>query len=317
MARLRGSPGAALCAFVLGFAIATCLPSESRADDAVAGPAVSGVNAKISGEGGLYDDQDSGLAQGSLTLPLGQRFGLQFDGALGTIDGETMGGGGVHLFTRDPSFYLFGIFASHHSWNSIEISRLAAEVELYRGRTTFSGVLGWEDVNVPGVMNGLRVVNTDDDHFFTELDFSVYPGDNLRLSAGYHYESEASLGVAEVEYMLRWARLPMSLFAMGYFGDEQHDRVTGGARFYFGGDRGKTLIRRHREDDPVSYTPVFPDIQTVTTSSGSATICPARGNFLGADFPGCLCPQGSERPGLPPFTAGNLANCNMTPVIPE
>ncbi|MGC1778405.1 MAG: hypothetical protein WBB34_10695 [Xanthobacteraceae bacterium] len=50
-------------------------------------------------------------------------------------------------------------------------------------------------------------------------------------------------------------RLPLGggmmagLFAEGYVGAHSDNGVWGGARFYFG-RKDKTLIRRHREDDP-------------------------------------------------------------------
>ncbi len=70
-------------------AVAAPLASAVGADDHTDGPAVSGFNTKFSAEGGEYDDEGAGLAQGSLTTPLGHAFGFQLDGALGTIDGET------------------------------------------------------------------------------------------------------------------------------------------------------------------------------------------------------------------------------------
>lgn len=274
-------------------ALAAPLPLPAHAADPIGGPAVSAINGKISGEGGLYDDQGAGLVQGSLTIPLGHRLGFQADGALGTLDDETLGGGAAHLFARDPSRYLFGVYASYHTWDSIDIWRLGAETELYFGRMTLSGILGWESIDVPATKRGLTVLNRDDDHFFTELDLSYYPKDNLRLSIGYHYESEESLGVAELEFMPRW-HMPASLFATGNFGDDDHTRITGGIRFYLHADRSKSLIRRHREDDPKTYTPIFPNIVT-TAPAGAA---PAAPNFCPVNTPlpetdTCACPPGS------------------------
>jgi len=278
--------------------LAVPLPLVVYADEHGSGPAVSGFNTKFSAEGGILEDQGGGLVQGSLTTPLGHAFGFQLDGALGTIDGDTMGGAGMHLFTRDPSSYLFGVYGSYHTWDSIDVSRIAAEAELYRGRITLSGVAGWESIDVPGTKGGLAVVNKDDDHVFTELDLSFYPKDNMRLTAGYHYENEKSLGVAEFEYLPQWKGMPMSIFATGNFGDNDHTRVTGGIRFYFGADRNKSLIRRHREDDPGSYTPVFPDLKTETeteteTAAATTNFCP-----IGVTQPAgtnCTCPQDTER----------------------
>ena len=171
-----------------------------------------------------------------------------------------------------------------------------------------AALAGWEDVNVPGTKGGLRVINRDDDRFFAEVDLSYYPSDNLRLSVGYNYENEASLGAAAFEYMPRWTGLPMSVFGTGNFGDDDHTRVTGGLKVYLAADCNKSLIRRHREDDPRSYNPVFPKIKTAAPAQplpqGEETnFCPATGIFPKNDFPGCICPPDSQLAGQPPADA--------------
>jgi hypothetical protein len=47
---------------------------------------------------------------------------------------------------------------------------------------------------------------------------------------------------------------PMSLFATSVFGADGFAQAFGGVRFY-GGDKDKSLIRRHREDDPGNELP--------------------------------------------------------------
>lgn len=64
--------------------------------------------------------------------------------------------------------------------------------------------------------------------------------------------------MAQFEYVLQWSSLPeASLFATGYF----DTRITGGLRIYFGPELDKSRIRRHREDDPKTYDPVFPKLE--------------------------------------------------------
>ena len=133
------------------------------------GPAVSGPNGKVSVEGGSYDDDAAGIALGSFAVPLAHSFGLQFDGAVGTIDDELLGGGGVHLFTRDPSSYLLGIYGSYHTWDDINIWRTAAEAELYLGRFSLSGLGGYESVEVPSYSGGLFVLTPDSDSSATSI----------------------------------------------------------------------------------------------------------------------------------------------------
>lgn len=260
------------------------------------GPAVSDPNGKLSVEGGQYDDNQSYLALGSYTLPLGHSFGLQADGALGRIDQDTMGGGGLHLFTRDPSSYLLGVYGSYHTWNSIDIWRTAAEFQLYVHQFSLDGLAGYEGVEVPTTAGALSVLNTDDNHIFGQVDFAYYPIEDLRLYVGYRYVDETSLGGAGVEYLLRTSGSPISLFAKSDFGDDQFNRVTGGLKIYFGRDPGKSLIKRHRTEDPENYTPKFPALNTAvplcTVNSGQVVVSPANGQ--------CICPPGTFQAGSPP-----------------
>lgn len=226
------------------------------------GPAVSGPNGKISLEGGNYDDAEAGLALGSYTVPLGQSFGLQFDGAVGRIDDEWMTGGGVHLFTRDTEQYLLGAYASFHEWDGIKIFRAAAEAELYVNRFSFTALGGYENVDTPALSSGLQVVNTNDDRFFGHFDLAYYLTDDFKVYGGYRYLDETSLGAAGAEYLLRGVGSPISIFAKARFGDSDHTRITGGLRIYFGSDSSKSLMSRHRTEDPQNYTPVFPEIET-------------------------------------------------------
>jgi hypothetical protein len=46
----------------------------------------------------------------------------------------------------------------------------------------------------------------------------------------------------------------MSLFVEAQFGENDYATVFGGVKFYFGSDN-KSLMRRHREDDPRNQIP--------------------------------------------------------------
>ena len=223
-------------------------------------PAVSGGNAKISAEGGLFEDEAAGLVQGSFTVPLGRDFGVQFDGVGGAVDDEFLRGGAVHLFTRNPASYLLGAYGSFHTWNSIDVWRLAAEAELYVNRFTFTGLAGYERISAPDRLNGQALINEDDGHFFTHVDLAFYPTDDLKLYAGYRYAAESHIGAAGAEYLLRGLGTPVSLFVDGRFGEDDHTQVTGGLRIYLGSSgSSKSLIQRHRTEDPQSYLPAFPE----------------------------------------------------------
>jgi hypothetical protein len=171
-------------------AVSLLAPALAFADGTA--PAVSDVNAKVSVEGGQYDGEQSALSLGSLTVPLGHSFGLQADGAIGRIDEGTMGGGGLHLFARDPSRYLVGFYGSYHTWESIDIARAAVELQLYAGRFALDGLAGYESVAVPDTIGGLTVTDPHDDHLFGQLDLAYYALDDLRLYGGYRYVNETS-----------------------------------------------------------------------------------------------------------------------------
>lgn len=269
-------------------------------------PAVSGPNGKVSVEGGSFDDESAGVALGSFAMPLGHSFGLQADGALGSIDDEILGGGGLHLFTRDPSSYLLGAYGSYHTWDSIDIWRLAAEAELYLGRFTLDGLAGYESVNLPSEADGLLVLTPDDDHFFGQADVAYYITDDFKVYGGYRYMNETSFGAAGAEYLIRGHDVPLSLFARGDFGDEEYTSITGGLKVYLSGDPQKSLIDRHRRDDPDIYMPVFPtklatkDKLPQCTLAGSSTWkvqSPTNGQ--------CICPPGSQLAGQRPVPGPN------------
>ena len=76
-------------------------------------PAVSGINGNISIEGGALDKDGFGALSGSVSLPIGQRFGLQLDGSVGLLDDEFYGSAGGHLFWRDPAYAFLGIYGSY------------------------------------------------------------------------------------------------------------------------------------------------------------------------------------------------------------
>lgn len=259
------------------------------------GPAVSAPNGKISIEGGEYDDEGAGLALGSYTIPLGHSFGLQLDGAVGKIDDDWMNGGGVHLFTRDPEQYLLGVYTSFHEWNDIKIFRVAAEAELYMNRFSFTGLAGYEDVDVPTISSGLQVLNRDDEHFFGHFDLAYYLTDDLKVYGGYRYLSEISLGAAGFEYLVRGVGAPISVFAKSRFGDSDHTRITGGVKIYFGADPSKSLISRHRTEDPLNFTPIFPKLRTIAGTTGLPVCSQSNEDEVLTVFPAgsCTCPDGT------------------------
>ena len=85
------------------------------------------------------------------------------------------------------------------------------------------------------------------------MQLAYYPIDNLKLSVGHGYVLGTHAALFGVEYGISTGGGTMAAFyARGSVNEHGDAAVLAGLRAYFG-KRDKTLIRRHREDDPVSY----------------------------------------------------------------
>tara|TARA_R110002124_G_scaffold281740_1_gene456365 strand:- start:4380 stop:5240 length:861 start_codon:yes stop_codon:yes gene_type:complete len=211
-------------------------------------PAVSGINGKIAFEGGMFDEEEFGVAAGSLSLPIGTRFGFQIDGMAGMRDEEFVGGGGGHLFWRNPDYGLLGVYGSYTQRDDFDgsVSRVGVEGEYYWSNWTAKALVGWEFLEA----DTDTIVLESDDNFFAFSDISYYAADNLQLSVGHRYTNERNALALGVEYQLDQQVLAsgVALFAEGRIGEDDYQAAWGGVRFYLGDS--KSLIRRHREDDP-------------------------------------------------------------------
>ncbi len=207
-------------------------------------PAVSGINGKLELDIGAISDPSDTVFRlgGSLSLPLGERFGLQGDFAVQSIGGDLMGGGALHAFMRDPSFYLIGITAGIVAAEGVSLSAIGPEAELYLDRISLEGWAGFAALSYEDSML------TDDDGFFAIGDIAFYATDNWRLSLGAaSILGEGSLRLA-TEYQFGDFGLPLSGVGELRF-SEDSTSIRVGLKGYFG-DPGKSLIDRHRQDDP-------------------------------------------------------------------
>lgn len=202
-------------------------------------PAVSQFNAKIAAFGGNVDNVSAWGLAGAISVPLGQRFGLQVDTLAGAGGGANFWGAGGHLFWRDPSKGLLGAYGSWVDWSPLgaTVSKVGIEGELYANRLSLEGVLAYQG----GSFNGIAGSATA----------AFYPADNLRLAGSYRYlQGVGSIGGVSLEFSPRLNGRPsaLALFASGDWGQSGFQTVLGGVKFYAGPQ--KDLIRRHREDDP-------------------------------------------------------------------
>ena len=276
-------------ALSIGLLLHAIAPSTTQAADSL--PAVSGLNGKLSAQGGLYSDETTALILGSLSVPIAQQLGFQLDGAIAPLDGDAMRGGAGHLFYRNPNTFLIGAYGSFHRWRQIDIWRLALETELYLDRFSVEALVGVESIShrlkfsapAGGPGGPITLERVDDEHVFAIADLAYYFQDNLRVSVGYRYVSEESLGAAGVEYLIGSSDgTPVSLFAEGQFGKRRYNRAMAGVRVFFGGSTGKSLMRRHREDDPRNRVPDF---------FAMADVCPTGRALVGNQ---CILPEIDE-----------------------
>jgi hypothetical protein len=234
----------------------------ARASD----PAVSTLNGKLSTEAGVTggDGGSSGLGivSGSLTTPLGHTFGLQIDGNAATAFNAFAGGGTAHLFWRDPAIGLFGPVATVEGGNGVRFGWYGAEAELYAGVFTFGAWGGYHNA----VDDGLGLAASSG-YYGGSLTF--YPIPDLALSAGAGSEFGRASGRGTLEFQPDLtARRNVAFFVTGEVTQPSGYTVTAGVRLYFGPD--KSLIRRHREDDP-SFAVLPPEINSALMYSGAGS----------------------------------------------
>jgi hypothetical protein len=134
-------------------------------------PAVDGLNGKLS-FGGLYNDLKGAgsdtffYSDGSVSIPIDERFGAQIDGAIAANGKVTSGGAGVHVFWRDPSMGLAGGYGEvvSTSGSGPSVYRYGAEAEVYFDRFSVEAFAGVQDAsNIKPVFTG-------------DLTLAFYPG---------------------------------------------------------------------------------------------------------------------------------------------
>jgi len=211
-------------------------------------PAVYGLNGKIDARGGFTHfeaqgvDGLAGFVTGAVSAPLGTSFGVQVDAAAGIADGTFYWGAGGHMFWRDPSKGLLGLFGQISEVHKGQLYRAGVEGEYYLSNVTLGGHAGYE------IGNDSRRVHIDDG-VIAGVNLKFYATDNFMMKVGGGIEAKSWYGRAGFEYQPGFAALPgLSIFADGGAGSDHLSYALAGIRLYFGAN--KSLIRRHREDDP-------------------------------------------------------------------
>ena len=90
------------------------------------------------------------------------------------------------------------------------------------------------------------VVGTE---FYAMGKVALYATENLRLSVGASTVANFESANAGLEWFMGDTGLPVSFTVDGELGEDGYTSIQAGLSLYFGGE-DKSLIRRHREDDP-------------------------------------------------------------------
>jgi hypothetical protein len=206
--------------------------------------AVSAPNGKIEILGGWdgMTGQTNGLdfaGGASFSLPLGEQFGLQADVAAASMFGTGTYGTTLHAFTRNPDSYLLGIVGGAAWTNQASIYYTGPEFEAYLGPVSLEAVGGYMNLNVAGVNSS---------KFFGIADAAFYATPDFRLVVGVKDIADFKSAHAGMEWQVS-DESPISFTLDGMVGDNNFAAGNAGLKFYFGGT-SKSLIDRHRKDDP-------------------------------------------------------------------
>jgi hypothetical protein len=160
-------------------------------------PAVSGPNGKIDYAGGVMEGDDGHNFSGSITVPVGTKFGFQADALYTRVSDRDFFGGAGHFFWRDPAVGLLGLAGGAVTQDAVSSSQVLIEGQYYAGKFTVSGHVGVGHLSydVPAPF-----IDSDPTEFTGSISLDYYVTGNLRLGAGYIYAFENHLGVAQAEY---------------------------------------------------------------------------------------------------------------------
>ncbi len=213
------------------------------ANAAAAGePAVNPTNVKVTAAGISTEGEGGWFFGGALTAPMGERWGFQGEAAVVGNDLDTVYGVGGHIFTRDPSSYLLGVFAAYASEDALDLdaTRLGAEAELYLNQFSILAKAGYQCSNVAALEGG-----------FGDIELRWYISDDFALSAGGAFADDTETARIGAEWRPGFSALPGLAFRVdGAFGEGDIESYLGGLTYYFGADA--SLKDRHRKQDPDS-----------------------------------------------------------------
>jgi hypothetical protein len=246
-------------------------------------PAVSAVNGKIDGHYGEVNGSSTRGVAGSLSLPLGERYGFQFDTIFEHGMQSDIYGLGSHLFTRRPDKGLLGFAFGFAESTDFTDAIAGVEAERYLCKVTLGGFIGYNNFDTHITPFFAPEIENETDYLAGRLYAAIYPCDDLMVRLEYQHRVDHNFFIANVEYQTQIKGL--ALFAEGGVGENDYSHVLGGIRLYFGGGC-KSLKDRHRKDDPDNILSVFGKTGMATGSNpGFSPAAPADGGGEVIDAP--------------------------------
>ena len=155
-------------------------------------------------------------------------------------------------------------------------NHVGPEAEWYYGRWTVQGVAGVEFGNSTSEVVGDELQSYEvKTRFFDQVNLAYYLQDDLKVFLGHRYlGGKHALALGGEWGLPVGSGVMAALFAEARIGENDFHGVWGGVRFYFG-QKNKSLIRRHREDDPIDWGNGF-GISNTGSTAPAVTCAPPR-----------------------------------------
>ena len=189
-----------------------------------------------------------------LTLPVAYSFGLQLDGAYARLREDNFGSVGAHLFWRDPTVGLLGLYAGYARLDGIEFGRTGVEAQYFTRQVTLDTAAGEKFGDIK-------------EQAYGRVRLQFYPIEDLMLRAGWLYEGTGFTS-AGLEYQIAAGESTgVSLFVDGNVHSNDNYSILWGVKITFG--KNMNLKDRHRRQDPDGYVAV--DLQQASPARAANT----------------------------------------------
>ena len=242
---------ASLCALALAAPVASAADMNVDVLDTTPishqSGAVDGINFKTSVVSGVIGGYANHMFIASVATPMPffNSFGAQLDMGIGSYRSDYMSAAaGLHLFWRDPSVGMLGIYGDWGYVNPEHAGRMGFEGAIYNGNWSLDGFAG--------VTFGQHVLT----QFVDEVDLSYYFTDNFKGSIGHRLTTRGNVGNVSFEYMPDLGSANgWSVYGEAEAGEDSYSGAWLGIRYSFGASSASSLKERDRMADPIVRIP--------------------------------------------------------------